>query len=373
LIIFSQHIIMSRCGYDCSAEPLPLHPDSDITGVGIVTNYIATASIAVLIITIYYLGIFQPGHDPFDRGDQDDSFRPNPVDEIFLRPVRWAPKHILRRTLKSRRMSPYASIRLQQTFIKVSSFFLYSSGSLGYIETALVLTYCKCLLAMSDLQIVTGFSILISGFAQLHCGLSGCHWLFIIKLAWFSSLTHLSCLTVLRSHLYRFGAERLLRLLAMGGLATLLIVGSLSTGKSEREYTYSRLSSPAICQLWASPDLSGGDITFWSTLVPVILVGVAFLSRVIKLHKALSAGVFGRARMWLSVRARRILRIVFNWACKERYPHSLGRSVCYRPLLAISLTARLVCDGWSLILFEVSCLLLHRCCLLLRSYLTWDR
>jgi hypothetical protein len=323
---------MSRCGYDCSAEPLPLHPDSDITGVGIVTNYIATASIAVLIITIYYLGIFQPGHDPFDRGDQDDSFRPNPVDEIFLRPVRWAPKHILRRTLKSRRMSPYASIRLQQTFI-------------------------KCLLAMSDLQIVTGFSILISGFAQLHCGLSGCHWLFIIKLAWFSSLTHLSCLTVLRSHLYRFGAERLLRLLAMGGLATLLIVGSLSTGKSEREYTYSRLSSPAICQLWASPDLSGGDITFWSTLVPVILVGVAFLSRVIKLHKALSAGVFGRARMWLSVRARRILRIVFNWACKERYPHSLGRSVCYRPLLAISLTARLVCDGWSLILFEVIWLL----------------
>jgi hypothetical protein len=140
---------------------------------------------------------------------------------------------------------------------------------------------------MSDLQIETGFSILISKFAQLDCGLSGYHWLFITKLAWFSSLTHLSCLTVLRSHLYRFGAERLLRLLAMGGLATLLIVGSLSTGKSEREYTLSRLSRPAICQLWASPDLSGDDITFWSALVSVILIGVAFLSRVIELHKAL--------------------------------------------------------------------------------------
>jgi hypothetical protein len=123
LIIFSWHVIMSRCGYDCSAEPLPLHPDSDITGIGIVTNYIATASIAVLIITIYYLGIFKQVRTLSTGVAKTIHFIPSPVDEIFLRAVRWAPKHILRRTLKSRRMSPYASIRLQQTFIKVSSFF----------------------------------------------------------------------------------------------------------------------------------------------------------------------------------------------------------------------------------------------------------
>ncbi|CAG8129941.1 unnamed protein product [Penicillium nalgiovense] len=326
---------MSRCGYDCSAEPPALSPDGDITGIRIVTNYIASASIALLVIIIYYLGVFQPSHDPFEKGDQiDDLFRPNPVDEVFLRAVRWAPRRILRRTLKSRRMGPHSSIRLQQTFI-------------------------KCLLAMSDLQIVTGFSILISGFAQLRCGLAAYHWLFIIKLAWFSSLTHLSCLTVLRSHLYRFSTERLLRLLAMGGLAIFLIVGLLSTGNREWEANNAwGLNSPAICHIWVFPDSPAGDITFWSVLVSVILIGVAFFSRVIKLHKALSVDVFGRARKWLSIRARRILRIVFDWACKKPHLHSLRRSICYRPLLAVFLTARLVCDGWSSVLFEVIWLLI---------------
>ncbi|OQE32559.1 hypothetical protein PENFLA_c001G09056 [Penicillium flavigenum] len=334
---------MSHCGYDCSAEPPALSPDGDITGIGIVTNYIGTASIALLVIIIYYLGVFQPSHDPFEKDDQiDDPFRPNPVDEVFLRAVRWAPRRILKRTFKSRRMSPYASIRLQQTFI-------------------------NCLLAMSDLQIVTGFSILISGFAQLRCGLAAYHWLFIIKLAWFSSLTQLSCLTVLRSHLYRFSTERLLRLLAMGGLATFLVVGLLSTGNSEWDDIYQvvyglpdnawGLNSPAICHIWVFPESPARDITFLSALVSVILIGVAFFSRVIKLHKALSVGVFGRARKWLSIRARRILRIVFDWACKERHPHSLRRSICYRPLLAVFLTACLVRDAWSSVLFEVIWLL----------------
>jgi hypothetical protein len=111
---------MSSCDYDCPAEaPLSYH-DSDITGIGIVTNYVATASIAVLIIIVYYLGVYQPSHDPFDKGDQiDDTFRPNPVDEVFLQAVRWGPKRFLRCTLESRRMSPNFRIRLEQTFIKV--------------------------------------------------------------------------------------------------------------------------------------------------------------------------------------------------------------------------------------------------------------
>lgn len=54
---------------------------------------------------------------------------------------------------------------------------------------------------MSDLQILTGISILISGYAQLECGLSCYHWQVLVYLAWFSSLTHLSCLTLLRNYL----------------------------------------------------------------------------------------------------------------------------------------------------------------------------
>ena len=83
---------------------------------------------------------------------------------------------------------------------------------------------------MSDLQIVTGFAVLISGFAQLPCGLSTYYWLLIVQLAWFSSLTHLSCLTLLRHHLYARRTELTWRLLAMGAMALLLIIGLVSTG-----------------------------------------------------------------------------------------------------------------------------------------------
>jgi hypothetical protein len=50
---------------------------------------------------------------------------------------------------------------------------------------------------MSDLQIVTGFAILLSEFAQLQSGLAALKWRTILDLAWFSCLTHLSCLTML--------------------------------------------------------------------------------------------------------------------------------------------------------------------------------
>ncbi|KAJ5952525.1 uncharacterized protein N7479_010938 [Penicillium vulpinum] len=327
---------MSSCDYSCSAKTPPLSPDSDITGIGIVINYVVTASIAVLVILVYYLGIYEPNHDPFDRGGQvDNSFRPNPVDDFFLYGARWLPKRILRWPLKSRRRSPRFRIRLQQTFI-------------------------KCLLAMSDLQVVIGFSILISGFVQLRCGLSAYHWLFIVKLAWSSSLTHLSCLTVLRGHLYRFSGERLWRLLAMGGLATFLVVGLLSTGNIwwSNPISDMDIGSPAICHMGVFSSSQTDDLTFWSALVSAILTIIAFVSRVIKLYRPLSVGVFSRGRAWLSVRARRILRIVFVWACKERHPHSLRRSICYRPLLAILLTTGLVCDVWSSVLFEVIWLLI---------------
>ena len=77
---------------------------------------------------------------------------------------------------------------------------------------------------MSDTQLVTGFSILISGFVQLRQGLQSYHWLAIVDLAWFSSITHLACLTFLRSHLRNHSLERTLRVMAMASLAIMLIV-----------------------------------------------------------------------------------------------------------------------------------------------------
>ena len=82
---------------------------------------------------------------------------------------------------------------------------------------------------MSDLQIITGLSILISGFALLRCGLQTYHWQILVYLAWFSSLTHLSCLTLLRNYLYNHPTERLWRLLGMGLIVVMLVGAILPT------------------------------------------------------------------------------------------------------------------------------------------------
>src|SRR5947207_386718 len=83
---------------------------------------------------------------------------------------------------------------------------------------------------MSDLQIVTGFSIIISGFIQLHCGISAYHWQILVYLAWFSSLTHLTCLTVLRNYLFNNPGQRLWRWVAMGVIIVMLVVALYPTG-----------------------------------------------------------------------------------------------------------------------------------------------
>ena len=209
---------------------------------------------------------------------------------------------------------------------------------------------------MSDLQIVTGVSILISGFVQLKCGLSTYYWLVIVYLAWFSSLTHLSCLTLVRHHLYSRGSEREWRLLAMGVLATLLVVGLGFTGNyswafdEDRVYEwYPPMNKYAACHLRVSPTT---DMAFISMIISVFLIVVGFASRVVKLHRSLSVGVIGRSRDFLSSHARRGLRFVFKW-CSVGSPRNLKRTLCYYPLLAAFLELRLLLDFWSSMLLEV--------------------
>jgi hypothetical protein len=85
------------------------------------------------------------------------------------------------------------------------------------------------MLTMSDLQLLTGLSILISGYTQLHCGLSAYHWQKIVDLAWFASTIHLCRLTFLRNYLCDRKAERIWRLSAMGVLVLMLIVAIVFT------------------------------------------------------------------------------------------------------------------------------------------------
>lgn len=223
---------------------------------------------------------------------------------------------------------------------------------------------------MSDLQILTGLSTLISGYAQLHCGLSVYQWQILVYLTWFSSLTHLSCLTFLRNHLYNHPGERLWRLIGMGALVVMLIVALLPTGNynsnsNPADYaicSFRKLGMPKQRANYAFYD--NARLVYGSMIVSVLLMGLGFVSRIVRLHRSLTIRIVGASRRYLSERGRRFLRLRHE---KAKYPSdpsgpSQGQSgrktilknvFFYRPMLSTFLASRAVLDLWSSMVVEV--------------------
>lgn len=82
------------------------------------------------------------------------------------------------------------------------------------------------LLTYSDSQSITGIAILLAGYCQLSCGISVYHWQVVVNLAWFSSLTHVASLTVLRKYFRERPVQAYCRLAAMGINLVLLVIAS---------------------------------------------------------------------------------------------------------------------------------------------------
>lgn len=212
---------------------------------------------------------------------------------------------------------------------------------------------------MSDLQILTGLSISISGYSQLRCGLSVYHWQVLVYLTWFCSLTHLSCLTFLRNYLYDHPGERCWRLIGMGLLVAMLIIALLPTGN------YNFRTDPAdyaICSFQhikpTGPVPDSNGLEYSSMIISVLLLALEFISRVFRLHRTLSIGVATRVRRQLSKVIRRRLR-AFYQRCRgppdpsRHHATTLRVLILYRPLLALFLAIRVISDLWSSMLLEV--------------------
>lgn len=205
---------------------------------------------------------------------------------------------------------------------------------------------------MSDLQILTGTSILISGYVQLRCGLSAFHWQIIVFLAWFSSITHLSCLTFLRNHLYNRPVERAWRLVAMGLMLVMLLVGMVPTGgynwrnihhgSDDHPPPNPAPSDYAICY-WR-PAGNDDRLAFSTMVVSVLLLALGFIHRVVRLHKSLSVSVLGGFRTFCSTKTRGLLLRIYTTMGMETSGLTLKRLFLYRPLLALFLTAQALLD-----------------------------
>jgi hypothetical protein len=111
----------------------------------------------------------------------------------------------------------------------------------------------KIVLMFSDIQVITGIAILAGAFSQLRCGISVYHWQILVYLAWFSSLTHLTSLTLMRQFFMGNSLLRYSRIFLMFATIALLVVALLPTGmgswfdvNGDDESTNS-LGQPAKC------------------------------------------------------------------------------------------------------------------------------
>lgn len=141
---------------------------------------------------------------------------------------------------------------------------------------------------------VTGISILVSGYIQLACGLQLYHWLIVVDLAFFSSVTHLTTLTCLRSYLQERPAIRLWRLISMGIIAVLLAVALGSTGYYAAGYTwpaqcflthdFANLEGPFAVAYWGA---YGYNSLYMGTVL--CFLALSYLSRVVQVFPSAQA------------------------------------------------------------------------------------
>jgi hypothetical protein len=169
-------------------------------------------------------------------------------------------------------------------------------------------------LMFSDLQIITSLAILSAGFSQLHCSISSYHWQLLVYTAWFSSVTHLTTLTMIRHYFRRNNTiVRNVRVFLMLCVLVMLTVALLPTGHRKWISTVddtSTAGAPAMCYM---TDLSGLDTASPQTdamIFSIIVLWTSYITRVIKLYATSSA----TARRHLRTKPGAVLKGWIRWA-----------------------------------------------------------
>ena len=221
----------------------------------------------------------------------------------------------------------------------------------------------KAVLAFSDQQSVTGIAILVSGYSQMascHRPMTVYNWQITVDLAWFSSITHLTTLTCLRSYFQQRPALRIWRLSCMTINAAILAIALGSTGWEEVSPEL-----PALC-LYRPKDVISATIgldpltysiplynRFYIAITATFLV-FSYLARVIQLYPKAQASFQGLFRHRPSTMYNRWLDSV-----RGRALHSSGRPVrlcfvvTYRMLLSQYYATKAVVDLYTSMFWEV--------------------
>lgn len=236
---------------------------------------------------------------------------------------------------------------------------------------------------MCDIQTITGISILASGFISMTDNrLPAIHWQIIVYLAWFSCVTHMSGLTVLRTHLQEETWARYTRLALMLVLLLMLIVAMAPTaffnwdqGDKSYQVTMAYPDTPVICffsiscgkylyQQVETLQPFSHTAAFAEMLISQVLISAGFLVRSLKLSTRLCEGMQQNLMTPCANLVRRGLKrlemLLFHGT------HAIGRSttmvnnkifrysLIFRPVLATVLLFRTQADLFNSMLGEVS-------------------
>ncbi|KAI1404359.1 hypothetical protein F4819DRAFT_139444 [Hypoxylon fuscum] len=249
----------SYCSHQ-PANPLKIHPEPDISGLGVFIGFMSTSYILFFIIVVYYIFGYDPTANPFGTAENctPTRSRPNPFDQLVLK--------------AARRILCVDALQWQA---------LYKNGRLAA-------AFDRCTINMADVQIVNGIAILIAGSVLLPQRLAALHWKMVVYLAWFSCTTNLSALTFLRTYLIHHPFEMVWRLVSTFILLVGLTVALVPTGHffwRPNDLEYIEDASPsayAICYFSANfkgPSFAGKN----SMLLSILLLIFSYMVRVFKL------------------------------------------------------------------------------------------
>lgn len=215
----------------------------------------------------------------------------------------------------------------------------------------------KAILIYSDTQLVMGLAILGSLFPQLTALLPSYYWQIGVYLAWFSSHTHLTSITVLRQFFRDHPPIRAWRVIIMIAMVVLLAVALLPTGDSywivdEKGHFIGGV--PAIChfrRLTDPTDFSVLQNQGFTMLISLLILFFGYLTRILKL----SARATNTLQIWLRVKPGKLVKKGLD-AC---YMRLLGQTpmkrwyVPYVMLESILILGRATYDAYESMLWEV--------------------
>ena len=216
-------------------------------------------------------------------------------------------------------------------------------------------TIRKGIMMISDQQLITGIAVLAGAYSQLRCGkISAYHWQLIVYLAWFSSLTHLTTLTVLRQYFREHPTLRAWRVSLMLIVALLLAVALLPTGRIDWLSIDSGTFAGGVPASCAFRDLGPDKYEPHSTstmAMSLFVLFTSYTSRIVKLFP--HADAF--AQTWLRTKPGGIMKRALDRLRKRGDSEGAARvwRLAHLLLLSLYLVFRATFEIFGSMLWEV--------------------